>query len=125
MGRGNRITGICGEEAAKKFLLKRGYKILEVNFRTPLGELDIIAKHRSITVFVEVKSRISSSLGPPVLNVTRKKIRHIVKNAQYYLKLKDLAHSMWRIDIVCVKLNYDCEVERVELIENAVEEGMF
>ena len=72
--------------------------------------------------FVEVKTRATSSLGPPYLAVTKAKERHIIKNALYYLKIRRLLHVNWRIDIVSVKLNYEYEVENIELIENAVED---
>ena len=121
MGRENRETGMRGEGIAIEFLRQKGYKILETNFRTPFGEIDVIAKLKNFTVFVEVKSRLSSSLGPPYLAITKIKERHIIKNALYYLKRRGLVYSNWRIDIVSVKFNYNYEVENMEIIENAVE----
>ena len=122
MGREKNFSGKTGEKYAVKFLKRRGYKILKTNFRTVFGELDIIARHGDFTVFVEVKTRISDSLGPPSLSVTRMKQRHIIKNAFAYLKTRSLADSYWRIDVVSVKLNSAYEVEHIELIENAVTE---
>jgi len=121
MGRGNRIVGAAGEKAAVKFLKAKGYRIIETNFRTIFGELDAIAKRSGVTVFVEIKTRTTDSLGPPYLAVTRLKQHHIVKNALFYLKSRRLLDSNWRIDIVSVKLSPDLRVEHIELIENAVE----
>lgn len=121
MGRGNRIVGETGEKAAVKFLKKRGYKIIETNFRTIFGELDAITIRGGMIVFVEIKTRTTDSLGPPYLAVTGIKQRHIVKNALFYLKMRRLIDPSWRIDVVSVKLNRDLRVENIELIENAVE----
>lgn len=123
MGQEKRSIGLHGEELAVKFLRRNGYRILERNFRTPLGEIDIIARKNGFTIFVEVKTRSTSSLGPPYLSVTGAKQRHIVKTALCYLKRHKLVFSDWRIDIVSVKLNYAYEVEKIELIENAVEDN--
>lgn len=123
MGRGNnRIIGNAGEAAALDFLKRNGYEIIETNFRTVFGELDVIARHKDCVVFVEVKTRLTSSLGPPYLSITRTKKRHIVRNALAYLERHHLFDSDWRIDVVSIKLNYRREIEDVEMIENAVEE---
>ena len=123
MGREKRMTGDAGERIALVYLKKLGYRILESNFRTPFGEIDIIAKHKGVMVFVEVKSRTTSSFGPPYLSVTKSKERHIVKNALFYLKRRRIINAYWRIDIVSVKLNYDRKLESIELIESAVEDN--
>ena len=123
MGREKRIIGDAGEKIASGFLRKMGYRILESNFRTPFGEIDIIARQKRVIVFVEVKSRTTSSFGPPYLAVTKLKERHIIKNALFYLKRRRIVNAYWRIDIVSVKLNYDRKLESIELIENAVEDN--
>ena len=123
MGRGNRIVGEAGEKAAIKFLRAKGYRIIETNFRTIFGELDVIARRGQALVFAEVKARTTDSLGPPYLAVTRLKQRHIIKNALFYLKSRRLLDASWRIDVVSVKLTSDLRVENIELIENAVEDN--
>ncbi len=125
MGRENKEKGLRGEETAVEFLKKNGYRILETNFRTSSGEIDVIAKRKGITVFVEVKARVSSSFGPPYLSVTESKKRHIIKNALCYLKQRGLVYSDWKIDVVSVKLDHEYRVEKIELIENAVEENYY
>jgi putative endonuclease len=121
-GRGNIMIGKIGEKEAVKFLEKKGYKILGTNVRTPFGELDIVARHKNATVFVEVKTRSSYSFGPPFLSVTWLKQRHLIKNALFYLKARRNLCSDWRIDVVSVKLDEALKVESIESIENAVEE---
>ena len=122
MGRENRQIGRIGEEIAVTFLEQKGYKLLGLNARTPFGEIDIVARKKDVTVFIEVKTRVSSSLGPPFISVTRMKQRHLIKNALCYLKRRGRVNSDWRIDVVSVKLNSRCELESIELIENAVED---
>src|SRR3989338_2634484 len=120
MGREKNITGRSGEVEALGFLKRKGYKILETNYRTPFGELDLIAKKGDFTFFIEIKTRITSSLGPPYISVTKAKERHLIKSALSYLKRYGLVDSYWRIDVVSVKLNSNYEVEDIEIIENAV-----
>jgi putative endonuclease len=86
MGRENREIGKRGEEIAADFLQQKGYKLLGMNARTPFGEIDIVARHKNATVFIEVKTRTGSSLGSPLLAVTPAKQRHLIKNALCYLK---------------------------------------
>ncbi|MFA6079428.1 MAG: YraN family protein [Candidatus Omnitrophota bacterium] len=121
MGRENKILGIVGEVIAADFLKQKGYKILENNYTTPFGEVDIIAKDGDFTVFVEVKTRATDSLGPPSLSITWAKEKNIIKNALCYLKKYGLVYSYWRIDVVSVKLGEGNGVEQIELIRNAIE----
>jgi putative endonuclease len=122
MGREKKEIGSLGERLALEFLRAKGYRIKCVNFRTPFGELDIVATHGSSLVFIEVRTRTTSSLGPPFLSITRMKQVHIIKNALFYLKRYGRTDSDWRIDVVSVKLDCNRALENIEHIENAVEE---
>lgn len=107
-----------GEEEATSFLRKKGYKIIERNFRKGYGEIDIIALKNEILIFVEVKTRISNNFGPPFEAITPWKLKSLVKTAQFYKSLHPaLPHSL-RIDAVSVKLSNDNRVEKIELLEN-------
>jgi putative endonuclease len=123
MGRENRFIGGLGETAALRFLKHKGYKILETNARTALGEIDIVAVKGGFTIFVEVKTRSTSSLGPPYLSITGLKQRHMVNNALCYLKRLGRVNTLWRIDVVSVNLGRDYKAAKIELIENAVEDN--
>ncbi len=123
MGREKKIIGKIGEELGAACLEKKGYKVLRKNFTTPFGEIDAIASKDGYTVFIEVKTRSTSSLGPPCLAVTYAKKRHIIKNALFYLKRYGLVGTYWRIDVVSVKLDSAYRLENIEIIENAVEEN--
>jgi len=122
MGRERKEIGGLGEKLALEFLKAKGYRVKCKNFRTPFGELDIVATHRGSIVFIEVRTRTTSSLGPPFLSVTRIKQAHIIKNALFYLKRYGRIDSNWRIDVVSVKLDSERALENIEHIENAVEE---
>lgn len=122
MGRERIEIGSLGEKLALELLKAKGYRVKCKNFRTPFGELDIVATHRGSIVFIEVRTRTTSSLGPPFLSVTRIKQAHIIKNALFYLKRYGRIDSNWRIDVVSVKLDSERTLENIEHIENAVEE---
>ncbi len=87
----------ASEELATKYLEKNGYKILERNYRTKFGEIDIIAKKLSTYVFVEVKSGSSNRIRP-VDRINVDKIRRISKVADFYLKDKNFSKA--RIDVI-------------------------
>ena len=95
-------VGRWGEHVAAESLEKQGYILLERNFRTGHGEIDIIARQDKILIFVEVKARSSNRYGMPEYSVTPKKRMHIMSAAQEYI----LAHpefSTWRIDVIAVE----------------------
>ena len=122
MGRERNEIGALGEKVALRFLEAKGYRVKCRNFRTPFGELDIVTKHGDSIIFIEVRTRTTSSLGPPFLSVTRVKQAHIIRNALFYLKRYGLIGRDWRIDVVSVKLDSRLTLENIEHIENAVEE---
>jgi len=107
------------EFQAVRYLKKNGYKILEQNYRTKLGEIDIIAKDKGTITFIEVKSRRSGNYGNPKWAVTPKKQRKISMVALYYLKTTNQSGEKARFDVVTLTSNYDNP--RIEIIKNAFE----
>ncbi|MCL2145479.1 MAG: YraN family protein [Endomicrobia bacterium] len=107
-----RKVGFDKEKEAAKFLKENGYKILETNFTTIFGEIDIIAKHKDCLVFVEVKYRSNLSGGTPQEAVTKTKQQKIIKSAILYLKQKNFKDS-FRFDIVAIT------GDKFEIIESA------
>ena len=83
-GKSKKRLGTSGEKLAVKHLKKQGWKILERNFRTPFGEVDIIAKRRDVLSFCEVKTRTSDLYGSPAEAVDAKKRSRYVRAAQAY-----------------------------------------
>ncbi|MBI2850661.1 MAG: YraN family protein [Chloroflexi bacterium] len=117
-----RNTGDLGEKFARDFLKKRGYRIVETNYRCPRGEIDIIARHKESLVFIEVRSKASLRFGSPEESITFAKRSHLRAAAQYYLQDKGGELPEWRIDVVAIELDGNGKASRIELIENAVGE---
>ncbi len=110
--------GKKGEELAEGYLRKQGYKIIEQNYKTPFGEIDIIARHNDALVFIEVKTRESIEFGLPFESVTRSKRRKITNVALSYLKrFQDLPPCRFDVLSICYK---DRKPE-FELIRDAFE----
>lgn len=108
-----------GEDLALSFLRKQGYKILERNFRCPLGELDIVAKEKDTIVFVEIKTRSLRDTCLAKEAVDLRKQRQVSKVALFYLKAKDLLGKKARFDVVAI--GKEGPVKEVELIRDAFE----
>lgn len=117
-----RETGILGEKIACDFLCNNGYKILETNYRCRDGEIDIVAEHRDILVFVEVRTKKNLKYGTPEESITLSKMQHLKAVAIHYERHHPNLPPEWRIDIVAIRLHRDGRVCRVELIENAIED---
>lgn len=101
----NKITGDLGEKIACEYLIKNNYSILETNFTTKIGEIDIIAKEDDIVVFVEVKTRKSLKYGRPYEAVDHRKMQKIIKVAENYIVYKSRGDIQYRFDIIEVFLN--------------------
>ena len=113
----DQLFGKESESTAVKHLKKQGYKIIEQNYRTKLGEIDIIAKEKDTLVFVEVKSRKSASYGNPKYAVTPKKMRKISMVALYFLKMTNQSTSKARFDVVSI--SHGKKNPEIEIIKNA------
>ncbi len=117
-----RDTGILGEKLARDFLAKHGYHILETNYRSPYGEIDIIAKYQDSLVFIEVRTKRSLQFGSPEESITPAKRERMIATGWHYLQVHDNLSSSWQISIVAIELNQKGEPSRIELIENAISE---
>lgn len=98
-----RELGAEGEEAAVQFLKKQGYVILERNFSTKFGEIDLIAREKNTLVFVEVKMRRRIDFGSPQEAITRAKMLQLGQTALSYLRQKHLPQINCRFDMVAVQ----------------------
>lgn len=118
-----RNVGILGENLAKDFLKKRGYRILESNYRCREGEIDIIARHRDSLVFIEVRTKRSLEFGSPEESITPTKMERLRAVAAHYQQTHNNLPASWRIDVVAVEIDQKDKPLRIELIENAVGEA--
>jgi len=98
-------TGRLGEKLARDFLKKRGYRILETNYRSPHGEIDIIARQKDSLVFVEVRTKANLKFGTPAESITSAKRNHMRAAAFHYLQNHDKLPELWRIDVVAIELD--------------------
>ncbi|MGA7563638.1 MAG: YraN family protein [Desulfobaccales bacterium] len=113
-----RQLGDAGEDLAASALKRQGYKILERNYLTPLGEIDLIARQGKVLVVIEVKTRRGERFGAPQEAVSAAKQNRLRRLADYYLKQKRLgADVLVRFDVVGITVND--QGPQIEIIQNA------
>jgi putative endonuclease len=112
--------GHLGESIAAAFLEKKGYVIQDRNWRTPYGEIDLIARYNEVITFVEVKTRASKSLGPPEISITPRKAEHMRCAAEYYIQQHPELTNDWRIDAITVQLHSDNTPPLIDHFENVI-----
>jgi len=116
MPKDSRSSGRRGEDLACRFLKKDKYKILEKNYRSRQGEIDIIAEYRKgVLCFVEVKARSRQDYGLPIEAVTPSKQKKLLATAFIYLETNKMESKDMRFDIVSVNLKN----EETQIIKNA------
>ncbi len=113
-----KLLGRSGEDSAARYLTRQGYRILERNFRTSSGEIDLIALDRDTIVFVEVKTRTTDTYGAPELAVDPRKQTRMTKAALAFLKSRKLHQAACRFDVVAITRRPE---QHIELIRNAFE----
>lgn len=113
------ILGQEGEQIAERYLRKKGYRLVERNYRCPVGELDLIVLDRHVIVFVEVKSRSDDRFGLPLESVHLRKQRKMIKTALFFLNEHRLHHREARFDVIGISFTGREPV--VEHVQNAFE----
>ncbi len=112
----NRKFGDAGEDLASRYLQKQGYEILERNKHySRFSEIDIIAKDKNTTVFVEVKTRKTDAFGSPLEAITQSKYANIKKGVQFYLAENKVKN--YRIDVVGITLKPEIKIEHLKNIQ--------
>lgn len=112
----NLSVGTKGETLAADMLTRKGYHILETNFKTRFCEIDIIARYQESICFIEVKTRTSVKKGLPREAVHHTKQQKIRLGAQQFIKQNRLYRNRFRFDVVEVLLKEDntCEINHIE-----------
>jgi putative endonuclease len=103
------------EEIAKKYLIKNNYKIIEQNFSSKFGEIDVIATKDDILCFIEVKGRKNSELGLPRESVSKYKQQKIIFAAKYFLLKEEYYDVQCRFDVIEILL----DKKQINYIEDA------
>ncbi len=115
------IFGQEGERIAERYLSKKGYRLVERNYRCPVGEVDLIVLDRRVIVFVEVKTRRHERFGVPLESVHPRKQQKMIKAALWFLSDHKLHERDARFDVVGISFGGQEPV--VEHIENAFDVG--
>ena len=106
--------GDLGEEIASNYLKKKGYKILERQYKSQYGEIDIIAEHKKTLVFVEVKARRSDDFGLPEEAVDERKLEKIIATGNcYQQKLKSKFEDV-QVDVVSIIINKEFQIKELK-----------
>ena len=117
----NYKKGKEGEEIAREFLVNKGFKLIESNYSNNLGEIDLIMSDKDWLVFVEVKLKIGDKYGTPEEMINTNKLRQIRRVAEAFLILESPISknfSKFRIDAVCIVLEEDRKIQRINYYEN-------
>ncbi len=123
-------VGKIGEDLAREYLEKNGYKILEQNYRTKYAEIDLVALRpaqgklgwffgKETLVFVEVRTKVGENFGSPEDTINKQKLWKVLQNAKSYSAFKRWQGSE-RIDAICIVLKQDYSVSRLTHHENIV-----
>ncbi|HEY4479770.1 MAG TPA: YraN family protein [Candidatus Paceibacterota bacterium] len=123
-----RIIGNKGEDIACKYLISRGFSIIERNYLRKWGEIDIIAKFKKFH-FIEVKTVSRTNLRDmsaqktsyrPEDNMHPWKLERLSRTIQTYIAEKAIAEDVWQFDVVAVYLDLDRKEAKVEYLEDIV-----
>lgn len=120
MSDGRQLLGRWGEKVAAHFLEAKGYVIVERNWRTGRGELDLVAQDGSTLVFVEVKTRRGQEYGTPEESITPRKQEKLLELVQNYLTNHQLGEAEWRVDVVAIELDKGGKLLRCDHIPDAL-----
>jgi putative endonuclease len=112
--------GRAGESAAERYLRRKGYRILARNVRSFWGELDLVAEHGRVLVFIEVKARRTSMCGGAPFAVDPRKQARVIRLAAQYLADHRVTPRSCRFDVVLCTGGSSAPAE-IEHIENAFE----
>ena len=108
--------GRHGEKLARRHLESKGYRVLETNYHSKSGEIDLIAEHLGTLVFIEVRTRGAGMLGTPEESVTASKRLRLVAVAEEYLQAADTPNAEWRIDVVALEVDGGRRLVRLDVI---------
>ncbi|HEY4693260.1 MAG TPA: YraN family protein [Bellilinea sp.] len=112
--------GAWGERLAEKYLLDRGFELIERNYRTRYGEVDLVMRQADQLVFVEVKTRSNDTFGFPEDSVTPLKQEHLLLAAEQYLDDHPELPENWRVDVVAILGKPGATPPEIVWFENAL-----
>ena len=110
--------GVLGENLALDYLKKKNYHLVDRNFRSRYGEIDLICEKNNTLFFVEVKTRIGTTKGMPYEAVNTIKLAHLKKAIYYYLIINSSTDRKLRVDVISIILAFDRSVVEIRHLEN-------
>ncbi len=113
----NTEKGRKGEEVAAEFLIKHGIEIIEKNYHTKFGEIDLIGFDKSTIIFIEVKLRNNDNFGTPVEAVTQTKLKRIYKSALLYISEHKSDYD-YRFDVIAIRKDNISRCYHLEWFKN-------
>ena len=116
----NQRIGKWGEEIAGRFLIEHGFEIVQKNYHTPHGEIDIIARKPDLFLFVEVKTRTNLTFGYPEEAVNHQKKQHLFNTVQYYLQNNEPLDCEMRVDVLSIYGQPDSTPPEIEWFEDVI-----
>ena len=123
-----RKFGDAGEKIAERYLIGKGYRIIEKNYLKPWGEIDIVGKKNETIVFFEVKTREAKHVEHYLAEaaVDRSKIRKLQKICETYLSEHRYGYNQkWQIDVLAIAINQETRKAKIKHFENAVWERAY
>ena len=109
-------VGQQGEEIAANYLQQQGYQILDRNYHSRFGEVDLVAEKDDVVVFVEVKARTSVSFGLPEESVTAEKLAKIYDTALLWLQEHPEKSDDWRVDVIAIQMDKGLQPDRKSVV---------
>ncbi|MDE2026680.1 MAG: YraN family protein [Patescibacteria group bacterium] len=110
--------GKQGENQAAHYLMQKGYRLVEMNFKKEYTKIDIIATKDNTAVFIEVTTRVSDEPGKSFEAITHTNIGNLVRVAKVYAKMHPDLPKAIRIDAIGVTMDKNGVVEDIEHVEN-------
>jgi putative endonuclease len=112
--------GKIGEAIAAKHLASKGYQILDQNFTSRFGEIDLVALDKDCVAFVEVKTRTTVGFGHPEESITESKLEKLENTALLWLEAHPEAPDDWRIDVIAILLDHQNNVRELKHFVNTI-----
>lgn len=111
-----KTVGNLGETLAEKYLQDRGFQVIDRNYTTRYGELDLVAieAESENVVFIEVKTRTSDKFGTPEASITPAKIERLQNAALLWLQDHPETKDDWRIDVISIILDHQHEIRDIQ-----------
>lgn len=112
--------GAWGERQAEAYLIERGLELLQRNYRTPSGEIDLVMRQEDQIVFVEVKTRSNDVFGLPEESVTELKKEHLLLAAEKFMEDHPEILYEWRVDVISIRRKRGNDPVEILWFENAL-----